>query len=102
MRKWALWAALLAILIVAALSYRTMQNAADGVARVTENLKVPIPDSAARTKEGKPMAHFHTEWRSGGLPIEVDLDQEVGETAPEFAQRCKATVDAMKAEFQPD
>lgn len=48
------------------------------------------------------MAHFHTEWTSDGDVIEVDLDQNIGETPSEFAARCRQVVDDMKLVFPKD
>jgi hypothetical protein len=93
-----LWVVMALLVILAMATYVAMDHAATNTMAVVQKVEWQI----ARNKSGKPMGHFEASWSSGGIEITVEANQNEGETADQFASRCRGLVDAMKAQFPPD
>lgn len=105
MKSWGIWLVLAAIVAIQVwLLVGVINNA-----KVTNALakKSGVPASTDRTKvnsKGAPVAHVHSEWKSGTppIPIVIDLDQNDDETVEEFAARATQFINDMKAAFPPN
>lgn len=61
-----------------------------------------ITSRIALPEKGSQMATFTRSWTSGGVPVNLTVTQQTGETTAEFVARCRELYDAMLAEFPKD
>lgn len=103
MKSWAFWSVL--VLVVAMQVGLLVAVSRNG--KVTDAIahRSGVPASLDRTltnSQGAQVAHVHTEWKSGSIPIVIDLYQNDDESSQEFAMRAAQFINDMKVAFPPN